>query len=342
MALMQRAVAIAGLALVTAAASASPPQFTLTPLPGRATTLNDSNIAALVKPYDANRVVGGLYNLDTSAFTALTVAMPQVNLTDIADSGWVSGIIKPTGGNLTIVAWNPSRVRATIRTTTKPVVIGPFVNSSGRVAWGESFSGGNGRAGYAWAPVAGLTTNAPLTSISHAVTAVSPQGWILGSTPTASPRRATIVSASGTTQSIPLPPGATSTDGVDANARNQFLLATVGAGIKGHIWTRSTNTFQELSDPLAGRFLLFPTRFNDIGDVVGMGTTIGSPFPEPMLWVGSTGYTFLELLGGSLPAGWTAMYQPLGINDNGYILGWGTYNGTERYYVLKPVAPWHP
>jgi hypothetical protein len=263
-------------------------------------------------------------------------------MTDIADSGWVSGVIRPTGGKLTVVAWNPQRVRATIRATSKPVIVGPYVNSSGRVAWGESWSGGGGRVGYAWAPVAGLSSKPAMNSIAHGVKAVNPQGWILGYTPTTSPLRATLVSASGSTVTIPLPAGATSSEGMDANARNQFLLATTGpGGMRGHVWTRNTNSFQELSDAIGGRWLMLPNRFNDIGDAVGLGITLTSPIPEPMLWVEDTGYTFRELLGGAYPAGWTTMHHPLAINDHGYILGWGIHNGVEKYYVMKPVGLWH-
>jgi hypothetical protein len=132
---------------------------------------------------------------------------------------------------------------------------------------------------------------------------------------------------------------------VDANAANQFLLATVHAGtddpMRGYIWSRTTGGFLRLRSQTFGRAMCLPARFNDIGDVVGLGTTAASPLPEPMLWVGHTGYTLRELLGGSLPAGWTGMLQPLDINDNGYILGRGVFQGHERHFVMKPVGLWH-
>ncbi len=333
---------LAALLTLTPRASAQAPQYTLELLPGWSTSINDSNMIPLVKTYDATRVVGGLFNASTGQFTPLTIAMPEIHLTDISNAGWVAGIVRPAGGTRTIVAWNPSLVRATIQQSAGPTGRGPHVNSSGRVAWSDNPTGST-YIGYSWAPFAGVTTNAALNSVAGSLKAVTPEGWILG-TAKPSPTQATYVSASGITHTIPLPPNATRCEGMDANARGQFLLASVHSqapGLRTYAWNRSNGALQLLANPVTGRSIQVGNRFNDIGDCIGIGFVSSSPFPEPVLWVSNNAYAFRELLGGSYPTGWTSMNVPLDINNRGVIVGWGTYNGQSRYFVMKPVLPWH-
>lgn len=332
-----------GLLVLAAPARAQAPAYTIEVLPGWAAAINDSNLIAMSRPHGSAKSVAGLYNATTSQFTALTIPMSEARVTDIADSGWATGCVRPTGGLLTVVAWSPSLSRATIRSTTSSVILGPYVNSSGRVAWGEYSIGAPGQSGFAWAPGSRIANNSALNSMGRGVNAVSSQGWILGTV--VSESRAAYMSAAGASYAVPLPPTATRSEGTDANAVGQFLIASFHSGqspnMRSYVWSRSSGTYRELRNPLSGRFMQLPRAFNDIGDAVGAGASPMIPIPEPMLWIGDDGYTFRELLGGQYPPGWSGFLYANDINDNGIIVGEGTYMGARSAFMMKPVLPWH-
>lgn len=324
--------ALGSVVLAGVASAQTAPAFTLELLAGSSAAINDNNQITLVRQPAPNRYVGGIYNLDTGAFRPLTTALPEVYLSDISDNGRVAGTLRAATGPRSIVSWTPAGVRATIRPAVNSVITGPFINPSGRVVWGD------GPTGYSWINGARVTSNASLNSLSRTMHDLTDDNRVVGMAAS----RATLASVTGGLVALPTS-DSTWSEAIESNQRGEFLIsAATPAGLQQRIWNQSTGVSTLLVDSAHGRLMTMSRAMNDVGDVVGAGIVPGLVIPDAVLWTQGTAYSFKELLGGDYPAGWTGFLMPIDINNNGIILGIGTYQGSWRWFVMRPVSAWNP
>lgn len=88
-------------------------------------------------------------------------------------------------------------------------------------------------------------------------------------------------------------------------------------------------------DPLAGHDFLYLDAVNAHGHAVGASQRIAGTPGEAVYWDGSGDVVSLNTLIDS-NSGWV-LRQATGINDSGYIVGMGTFQGVETNFLLKPV-----
>ncbi len=78
--------------------------------------------------------------------------------------------------------------------------------------------------------------------------------------------------------------------------------------------------------------------FNEVGQVVGFSSPSGGS-QRAFLWENGTKFDLNDLL--SENSGWE-LTEARGINDRGYIIGSGIFNGQNRAFLLTPVGSYEP
>lgn len=328
--------AVGAIALAAGLAIAQPvPRFTIEALPGASGAINNHDEVTLVVAYDASREIGGVLDLSTGGFRALTVAMHDVALTDITDTGFVAGYVGYSSGARYIVQWTPEGKRNNLPRVYEAVTTGPFLNDSGRVVWGD------GDVASTWATGTRVWKTGSLAAVSRSMRGITNDNMVLGmwrGQGVLAPLSGRLVSAPATDSTI-------WNEAIEANAHGDLLVSCAeSGGLRQFIWhadaVGTDGEFELLADPASWRIMTMSRAMNDLGDVVGAGVTPGVYIPDSMLWTAGTGYSFRELLGGAYPEGWTGFLMPVDINNRGTILGVGTFEGEVRWFVMRPGDEW--
>ncbi|MCA0360364.1 MAG: PEP-CTERM sorting domain-containing protein [Armatimonadetes bacterium] len=88
-------------------------------------------------------------------------------------------------------------------------------------------------------------------------------------------------------------------------------------------------------DPLSGHDFLYLDAINATGQIVGTSKRSSGSASDAVIWDSTLGLTPLNTLIDP-NSGWE-LRQATGINNNGYIVGMGTFQGVETNFLLKPV-----
>ncbi len=88
-------------------------------------------------------------------------------------------------------------------------------------------------------------------------------------------------------------------------------------------------------DPLSGHDFLYLDAINATGQIVGTSKRSSGSASDAVIWDSTLGLTSLNTLIDP-NSGWE-LRQATGINNNGYIVGMGTFQGVETNFLLKPV-----
>jgi probable HAF family extracellular repeat protein len=100
---------------------------------------------------------------------------------------------------------------------------------------------------------------------------------------------------------------------------------------KGHAFIYSDGVMSPLAE-LAGGVMSIANDINDNGDIVGSVKTASGY--KAFIYQGGQMVDLNTLLSGS---GWL-LTEATSINDDGYITGYGTHNGTPTAFLLSPIA----
>lgn len=162
---------------------------------------------------------------------------------------------------------------------------------------------------------------------------VNDSGQIVGSwaTNASGSNRQGFVRTGNTTQSLGFLAGGSRSDAVAINSSGVVVgYGNTASGERAWLWNGGALTNLGV---LAGFTFSRATDINDAGVVVGF---VGAP-GQQRAFVYQDGQMFnLNSLVDASASGWV-LQEASGINNNGQIVGWGTFQGNVRPFVLTPV-----